>query len=86
MKRNHTEKAAELLIDSASKHDWNDSLFVGYVLAAPPIIQRAIIRACVLLFKTYKDNAENPHLSWRVDREAYEDIKPIDLTEFDEIR
>jgi hypothetical protein len=83
MKRTHTEKAAEVLVDSASRVDWNPSLFTGHILTAPPVIQRAIIHALVHLFKVYAEHAKNPYLEWRIDQEAYKEIESVDLTEFD---
>lgn len=85
MARSHSEKAADGLIQGVARRDWNPQLFVGHIMEQPKEVQKILVLTFLLFLAQYKQNAQNPYLSYRVDEEAADWIEPIDLTGFDQI-
>jgi hypothetical protein len=79
-----SEKAAQAIIDAASRFDWNPMLFAGHLLNEHNMkIQSNVIDGMVYYLVIYQQNAANPSLSYRADSVLAEKIEPVDLTEFD---
>jgi hypothetical protein len=83
MAKNPSEKAADGLVEGVVRRDWNPQLFVGYLFQQPKEVQQILIITFLLYLRQYKENADNPNLSWRVDPEAADYIDPVDLTGYD---
>lgn len=83
MKQTHSSKAAEELINAASRLDYNPYLFAGALREAPHYVQIRIVDGMVAYLKGMKRDSQNPHLSYRVHPPAAEIASEIDLTEFD---
>ena len=85
MTRTPSEKAAQGLIDAASRVDWNSMLFAGHILNQTNVnVQKHIIDGMVIYLTTYQRYAENPSLSYMAHPSVAEYIEPVDLTEFDQ--
>jgi len=80
-----SEKAAQGLVDAASRFDWNSMLFAGHILNQHNVtVQKHIIDGMVIYLTTYKRYAENPSLAYMTNMEAAEIVDAVDLTEFDQ--
>ena len=82
--KNQSVKAADVLVDSINRLDWNPHLFAGNLMDQPVDVQRRIVDSFVVFIKVYKRNADNPHLRYRTDPHARAMIVEVDLTEFDQ--
>lgn len=85
MAKTSAEKVADALIEACSSLNFNVQLFVGYLLEQHPRVQRQIVVSMLSFLRQYKQNAANPHLSWRIDPETADLIEPQDLTGYDQI-
>lgn len=83
MAKHPSERAADGLIDGATRRDWNPQLFVGFLMEQPKEIQEILIITFLLYLRQYKSQSENPLLEWRADPKVAQYIEPIDLTGYD---
>lgn len=79
-----SEKAAQGLVDAASRFDWNSMLFAGHILNQHNVVvQKHIIDGMVIYLTTYQRYATTPSLAYMANADAAEMIDAVDLTEFD---
>lgn len=79
-----SEKAAKAVADGASRVDFNEYLFAGYLMGQPYNIQQRIVEVFVVFLQTYQRDAKSPGMQFRTNTETSNYIRDhIDLTDFD---